>query len=133
MKIVLDTNCLLVIIPKLSKYRKVYDLIREGKITLAVTTEILAEYEEQLSNFYSETVAQNVIRQIIELQSTELKTVFYSWNLITKDPDDNKFVDCSIGASAELIVTNDRHFKELDKIDFPKVRYLKLEKFCKLL
>ena len=132
MKIVLDTNCLLVIIPKLSIYRKVYDLIREEKITLAVTTEILAEYEELLSNFYTETVAQNVIRQIIELQSTELKTVFYSWNLITKDPDDNKFVDCAIGASAELIVTNDRHFKELDNIDFPKVKHLKLEKFCKL-
>ncbi|MEI6139537.1 MAG: putative toxin-antitoxin system toxin component, PIN family [Mariniphaga sp.] len=132
MKIVLDTNCLLVIIPKLSIYRKVYDLIREGKITLAVTTEILAEYEEQLSNFYSETVAQNVIRQIIELQSTELKTVFYTWNLITKDPDDNKFVDCAIVASAELIVTNDKHFKVLDKISFPNVKHLKLEKFCKL-
>jgi predicted nucleic acid-binding protein len=57
MNIVLDTNCLLVIIPKQSKYRKVYDFIRQSKIRLAVTTEILNENEEQLARFYSENVA----------------------------------------------------------------------------
>jgi len=45
----LDTNCLLVILPKRSPYRCVYDKILKGEIEIVVTTEILAEYEEQLA------------------------------------------------------------------------------------
>ncbi len=133
MRILLDTNCLLVIIPKKSKYRKVYDYIRDGKISLLVTTEILNEYEEQLTDFYSQSVAYNVIRLLMELPKTESITVFYNWNLITDDVDDNKFVDCAIAGNAALIVTNDKHYKVLDNIEFPKVIHLKLDEFMKTL
>ncbi len=133
MRILLDTNCLLVIIPKKSKYRKVFDYIRDGKISLLVTTEILNEYEEQLTDFYSQSVAYNVIRLLMELPETETITVFYNWNLITDDVDDNKFVDCAIAGNAALIVTNDKHYKVLDKIEFPKVIHLKLDEFMKTL
>lgn len=43
-RIVLDTNCLLQIIPKQSKYRIVWDKILKGEISLCITTEILNEY-----------------------------------------------------------------------------------------
>ena len=42
-------------------------------------------------------------------------------NLITADPDDNKFVDCAVTAGATNIVSNDRHFRELERYDFPRV------------
>lgn len=130
MKIVLDTNCLLVIIPKLSAYRKLFDLIRAEKISIALTTEIIAEYEEQLNAFYSENVASNVIRLLLKLEKTQLITVFYNWNLIAADEDDNKFVDCAIAANADYIITNDKHYNALKEINFPKVKCLKLEEFC---
>lgn len=130
MKIVLDTNCLLVIIPKLSAYRKLFDLIRAEKISIALTTEIIAEYEEQLNAFYSENVASNVIRLLLKLEKTQLITVYYNWNLIAADEDDNKFVDCAIAANADYIITNDKHYNALKEINFPQVKCLKLEEFC---
>ena len=53
----------------------------------------------------------------------------YHFNLITADPDDNKFVDCSIQANARYIVTNDHHYDILRQIDFPKVGIIKLMDF----
>ena len=70
---------------------------------------------------------------MLELPKTETITVYYNWNLITFDADDNKFVDCAISGNAELIVTNDHHYKVLNKINFPKVNHIKLEEFFKTL
>ena len=39
-KIVLDTNCLLMSLPKISPYRIIWDDFLKGKLTLCVTNEI---------------------------------------------------------------------------------------------
>ena len=51
MKIVLDTNCLLVMLPAGSHYRCLWDAFRQGKFTLCYTNEVLQEYEELLLRF----------------------------------------------------------------------------------
>ena len=43
--------------------------------------------------------------------------------------DDNKFVDCAVTAGATYIVSNDRHFRELERYDFPKVDVRTLAQF----
>ena len=53
----------------------------------------------------------------------------FRFNLIVADPDDNKFVDCAIIAGATYIVSNDRHFNELKKYNFPKVEVRNLAEF----
>lgn len=40
-KIVLDTNCLLMSLPRISPYRKIWDDFLKGKLTLCVTNEII--------------------------------------------------------------------------------------------
>ena len=55
--------------------------------------------------------------------------VFYHWFLIASDADDNKFVDCAIAANADFIVTHDKDFKILEKIEFPKVKVIDTEAF----
>ena len=57
---------------------------------------------------------------------------YYKWNLITADPD-NKFADCALNARADYIVTNNRHFNILKKIDFPKINVVNIDTFKKLL
>ena len=52
MKIVLDTNCLLVILPQNSPYRCLWTAFRQKKFTLCYSTEILQEYEELLLRFH---------------------------------------------------------------------------------
>ncbi len=58
--------------------------------------------------------------------------MYYKWQLITKDPDDNKYVDCAIATNAHYIISDDKHFKVLDIIDFPKIVCLRLEAFDKI-
>ena len=49
MNIVLDTNCLLMSLSRRSAYYPVWRDFVDGKYTLCVTNEILAEYEEILT------------------------------------------------------------------------------------
>lgn len=86
-RIVLDTNCLLMCIPKNSPYRN----------------------------------------------NIELITPYYRFGLIQADADDNKFVDCTIAANAEYLVSNDSHFKVLEEIPFPKVNLLLLNTFARMM
>ena len=129
MKIVLDTNCLLASIPNKSPYRWLFEKFRKKRFTLCFTNEILEEYYEILSSYYSKELADNVINEILNSPNIEQITVYYKWNLITADPDDNKFVDCAISSNASFIITNDRHFNVLKKVDFPKVNYLSIQEF----
>lgn|SRR5690606_4786920 len=133
MKIVLDTNCLLVAIPKRSTYRWLWDAFREKRFTLCYTTEILEEYNEIIAEFYSPELAENVINEILNSENAEPVTVYYKWELIIDDFDDNKFVDCAISGSAKYIVTHDRHFKVLNEMDFPKVGIANLPEFKEIL
>jgi uncharacterized protein len=48
MKIVLDTNVLLVSLPTHSQYHPIFQALRRKAFDLFVTNEILAEYEEQI-------------------------------------------------------------------------------------
>ena len=57
----------------------------------------------------------------------------YSFGLIKADDDDSKFVDCAIASNAIFIVTEDKHFKELENIPFPKVEVIGIDDFLKYL
>ena len=46
MKIVLDTNVLLISLPTKSKYRPIFDYLINGKFELAISNEIISEYME---------------------------------------------------------------------------------------
>lgn len=133
MKIILDTNCLLVSIPKQSKFRWAWDAFRRKDFILCYSNEILEEYNEIIADFYSPTLAENIILEILNSSNTEQVDVFYKWNLIKDDPDDNKFIDAAINSGAEFIITHDKHFNVLNDIEFPKVSIADLHKFKEIL
>ena len=128
-RIVLDTNCLLQSLPSNSPYHKVWTGVLNGDIQLCVNTEILNEYEEILSKKTTKEIAHNIVEAIARLSTTYYQDAYYHFGLITEDADDNKFVDCAIAASAELIVTNDRHFNILKTVDWPKLTIVNLKDF----
>ena len=88
---------------------------------------------KKLAFFYSKTLAINVLNVIINLKRLVKTTVFFKWDLITVDYDDNKFVDCAISANARYIVTNEHHFNVLKSVVFPKVNIIKLAEYAKLM
>jgi putative PIN family toxin of toxin-antitoxin system len=133
MKIVLDTNCLLRAAPRKSDYHCILTSLQQGRYTLCCSNDILMEYEELLTRFYSENFAGNVLNFFFYSVNTLLITPYFQWNLIPFDPDDNKFVDCALNAGADYIVTNDRHFNILKSIEFPPIKVIDLETFKDIL
>ena len=105
----------------------------DGRYTLCVSTEILEEYEEIIANMTTPDVARNVVDAILKRRNVERTAPYYHWNLITTDPDDNKFVDCAFAAGATYIVSDDTHFDILRDITFPQLLALKLKEFLESL
>ena len=52
---------------------------------------------------------------------------------MTVATDRNKFVDCAIACNADYLITEDRHFNQLDDIFFPKVVRVGLASFKQIL
>ena len=131
MKIVLDTNCLVVCLYATSPFQCIWQAFRNKKITLCYTTEILNEYNEVLLRFYPQQFVNDVINELLLSYNVCKTNNYFKWNLITTDPDDNKFVDCAIIANADYIVSQDTHFNILKTINFPKVTVISIEEFVK--
>jgi putative PIN family toxin of toxin-antitoxin system len=133
LNVVLDTNVLLVSISSKSKYHRIYKNLIDGVFSASITNEILMEYEEIISSKFNRAVSQNVIRALIMLPNIHQVNVYYKWNLILNDPDDNKFVDCAIASNANYIVSNDQDFSILKDIEFPKVDVIPIIEFEKII
>lgn len=133
MRIVLDTNCLLASLSKRGAYYNVWRGLQEGKYTLCVSNEILEEYEEIIAQKTTPVIASNVVQTLLNAPSVELIEAFFKFELIQKDPDDNKFVDCAIAGNATYVVSNDVHFDILKEIDFPKLDLKSLQEFSAML
>lgn len=70
---------------------------------------------------------------IVKSENVEQVNTYFHWNLITADPDDNKFVDCAFAAGATYIVSDDSHFEVLRSITFPQLLVLKLKEYMETL
>jgi putative PIN family toxin of toxin-antitoxin system len=129
MIIVLDSNALLVSIPKQSVYRPILDALIDGKFDLVISNNILSEYTEIIERKSNSIVANNIAEMLLSLNNLNKVDVYFEWNLINNDPDDNKYVDAAIVGSADYIVTNDQHFKILRSVNFPKVKTISIKDF----
>ena len=132
-KIVLDTNCLLASLSRQGRTYTAWKAFQEGRYILCVTNEILEEYEEIIAQKTTASIAKNVIDLIIKSPNTEQVNTYFHWELITADPDDNKFVDCAFACGATYIVSNDSHFDVLKDIAFPQLLVKSLDDFLKSL
>ena len=132
MKIVLDTNILLVSISRKSAHHWVFKSLVDGYFTLCVTTDILSEYAEIIEKHMNKDIADAVLLALLELSNVERTEVYFKWNLLG-DKDDNKFCDCVVAGGANYLVTQDKDFRILAKSPFPKVSVLSLSQFKAIL
>jgi putative PIN family toxin of toxin-antitoxin system len=121
MRVVIDANCLIQIIPTSSKYRWIWDYYLNGKYQLCVSTDILVEIAEVYGRWTPRNVVDNILQVIINRDNTLLVNPSFFWRLISEDKDDNKYVDCAIACNADMIISNDTHFRALEKVNFPKL------------
>ena len=130
-KVVIDTNIFITTIGKKSPNRWIFDKIRTGGLELCVSNEILLEYEEIFSQKTNQVVTRNIINFLLISPYVHFIDIYFNWNIIEKDPDDNKFIDCAISSGAYCLISNDKHFNEAKNIDFPEITILTLEEFSK--
>lgn len=133
MKIVLDTNILLVSIPKKSRYRIIFDSLINKQYQLIISNEILSEYTEIISQKTNQLIANNISEMLLSLANVHKQEVYYKWNLIEADKDDNKFVDCAVAGNVDYLISNDKHFNGLKKVEFPKLTVLNIDEFVEIL
>lgn len=127
MRLVLDTNSLIQCVSRRSRYHDLWLSFIDGRNQLCVTTEILNEYVEILQRETTENFSSIMLEVILNNPNTLFINVFYKFNLIIADPDDNKFIDCAIAAQAKYIVTEDHHYDVLRDLEFPKVDIIGLD------
>lgn len=132
-RVVLDTNSLLSSLSRRGSAYPVWKGFQEGRYTLCVSTEILEEYEEVIARKTSPTIAENVLSIILESGNVLRIDPHFHMQLITADPDDNKFVDCAFAANATYIVSDDSHYDVLRNLTFPQILVLKLQAFIEKL
>ena len=131
MRVILDTNVLLVSLLKTSKYRPIFDGLLAHTYELVLSNDILQEYLEIIEQKTTPQIARNLSELLISLENVDKIDVYFKWGLIHADPDDNKFVDCAIAGNVRFVVSNDKHFKILKTIDFPAVEVISADQFLK--
>lgn len=133
MLIALNANVLLIALPKLSPYRPIFDALQHGTLDLAVSNEILLEYTEIIERQLNSSIANNLLRLILNLPTLKIVNIYFKWQLINIDPDDNKFTDAAIAAQVDFLVTNDRHFQSAKNNPFPVVNIVNADEFLEIL
>lgn len=133
MRLVLDTNSLIQCVSRRSRYHDLWLSFIDGRNQLCVTTEILNEYVEILQRETTENFASIMLEVILNNPNTLFINIFYKFNLITADSDDNKFIDCAIAAQAKYIVTEDHHYDALRDLEFPKVDIIGLDEAMRMI
>lgn len=132
-KIVLDTNVILSAVFPTSKYQPILRQLANDTYDMFVTTEIMFEYEEKLTEIFNQNTAERFVELCNTLTNVKLTEVYYRWQLINADPDDDKFVDCAVSANADFLVTNDKHYGILKNIPFPHLKVIRIEEFLDMI
>lgn len=117
MLVVIDTHVLLRLFGRRGQHRELRDALLSGRVSWAVSTDVLLEYEELLVAKAGREAWEN-IRSLLRLLSIRFGTVLeveptFRFQVISVDPDDNKFADCAIVANADFVITEDAHFSPL--------------------
>lgn len=133
MKVVIDSNVLVAMIGRKSKLRPIWDGFINGDYQLVVSEDILKEYEEILQEHSADGVSYLVMEILSESPDVIFQQIYYNWQVIESDPDDNKFFDISVAANVDYLVTNDGHFELAKSLRFPKVNIISSDEFLTVL
>ncbi|GAA4785341.1 hypothetical protein GCM10023231_11510 [Olivibacter ginsenosidimutans] len=128
-RLIVDTNVIITTINRKNPEFTIYKAFERKAFDWIVSTEILAEYAEQLTSFYSEVTANLVLDILCTATNVIFAEPFYRWGIIQEDPDDNKFADVAISASADALITFDKHFQVFKDLKFPTLNILHPKEF----
>jgi putative PIN family toxin of toxin-antitoxin system len=120
LRVVLDTNVFVSsLLSRKGAPSKVLDEWRAGKYLLVTSPSIISEIRRVLTAPRIKKkyrLGEEEIERLIDLLKREAVIVPGSpgvEGVITRDPEDHKFLACALDAGADLIVSGDRHLLDL--------------------
>ena len=116
MRIVCDTNVLISGVLFGGKPRRILSLAARGRITICISTAILAEVEEVLLRPKFALSPARISATLELFQQTFLHvSPSRHFQVVEDDPDDDAIIEAAVAANAEVIVTGDKHLLKIGK------------------
>ena len=115
-KVVIDTNIFI------SSFfggvpRQIIDLWKEGKIILCLSQGIIEEYIEVLNRLGLKDKKE--IKNLTKLFAEGYNSIYTSktpeLDIVKDDPDDNKFIECAVALDSKIIISGDKHLKDVKR------------------
>jgi len=116
LRVVIDTNVFI------SSFfggvpREIIDLWKNGKIILCLSQSIFEEYIEVLNRLGLKN--RQELLKLTKLFAEGYNSVFAvdtpRIKIVKDDPDDNKFIECAVELESKVIISGDKHLKEVKK------------------
>ncbi len=116
MNIVIDTNVFISGIFWGGIPGKILDSWINDSFNLAVSPEIINEYERVLTEITNGTKPELVAHWLLLIaQNAHIVEIKKQFDLC-RDPDDNKFIDAAISFAADYIITGDNDLLDLENV-----------------
>ena len=103
------------------------------KFDWILSTSIFFEYLEKTQELSTPEAPLRLRQMLLSMPNSIAIEPKYNWRLITADRDDDKFVDCAIAGNADYLVTDDKHYRRLKDIEFPKLKVVTGKMFLEIL
>lgn len=121
LKVVLDTNVYISAMVFGGIPRKIIQLGIERRILMVTSTAILLEVAGKLHEkfMWNEEKVKVAIKAISEIAGVVRPTI--TLDIVKKDLDDNKIIECALEANTDYIVTGDKHLLEIGQSEEIKI------------
>ncbi len=116
LRVVIDTNVFI------SSFfggipRDIINLWKDGEIVLCLSQSIVEEYINVLSRLGLKEKEE--LFKLRRLFAEGYNSVFAAHTpklkVVKNDPDDNKFIECAVALDSQVIVSGDKHLREIKK------------------
>ena len=122
-RVVLDTNVFV------SSFfggnpRKVIELWKTGQILLCLSRPVIEEYVDVLKRMGLQD--ERELEELLRLFAHGFNVIFTAktpnLNIVEKDPDDDKFIECAVALDSKIIISGDKALREIKNYMGIKIR-----------
>ncbi len=112
-RVTFDTNVYIAALTSKRALLSLLTMAKAGVFALQVSDDILDEVEEVLVRDFFWTKSSTYAARLLLLNASHLVTPHVELNVVERDPDDNRILECSQASGSDLIVTSDKDLLSL--------------------
>ncbi len=130
MKIVFDTNVWIsAMLWNRSVANKLFKLLLEHEVSIYTSYELLVECKKVLERDFPESNMKEILNELLE--SSVYIQVYDKVDVVANDKSDNIIIECALAASADFIISYDKHL--LNIVEYRNIRVITPERALRLL